>query len=360
MPSYKISDLETKYNQFLAPEFDVIIDGSSAKLNEMAIGYIEVDLSTDPKADVARFTILNAYDWTTSTLAWVNSTIAPGKVLVIKLGYVDKKSQVFEGIITGYSIDYSSNGSPVVTVTAMDRSLLMMKSSRSKVWKDVKDSDVVSTIAMEYGLSADVDALTIKKATIEQIGISDFHFVQTLAQDNDYRFHVTGSKLHFRKRDTSGTPVVELKYGFSLIEFTLTVDITGQASEVKVRGFDTKTKKPIEGTSSTITAISGAKSGPSLAKALTERKVDTIYTQVASQDEANHLAKAMLSKLSRDLIKGQGTCMGFPEMLPGELVAISGLGGSSMDRNLMMTRVVHRLDASGGYTVQFEAEGNAL
>lgn len=360
MPTYKISDLETKYNQFNAPEFDVIIDGYSARMDEMAIGYIEVDLSTDPKADVARFTILNAYDWSTSKLAWVNSTIAPGKNLIIKLGYVDKKSQLFEGIITGYSIEYSSNGGPVVTVTAMDRSMLMMKTSRSKVWKDVKDSDVVRMIAAEYGLKADVDALTIKKATIEQIGISDFHFVQTLAQDNDYRFHVTGSKLHFRKRDTSGTPIVELKYGFSLIDFTFTVDITGQASEVKVRGFDTKTKMPIEGTSSSITAISGVKSGPSLARALSARKIDTIYTQVASQDEANHLAKSMLNKMSRDLIRGQGTCTGFPEMLPGELVAISGLGSSSMDRSLMVTRAVHRVDASGGYTVQFEAEGNAL
>lgn len=359
MPTYNMSDLEGKYGNFNAPECEIMIDGESAKMEEMAIGWVEVDLTTDAKADVARFTILNAYDWSTTTLNWVNTKIAPGKVLVVKLGYADKKGSVFEGLITGYSIDYSSSGSPTVTVTAMDRSMLMMRSARSKVWNEVKDSDVVSTIASEYGLSADVEALTIKKNTIEQIGVSDFHFVQSLAQDNDYLFHVTGSKLHFRKRATSGTPIVELKYGYSLIDFNFTVDVTGQTSEVKVRGFDTATKKPIEGTAKTITSISGAKSGPSLAGALSARKIETIYTQVSSVEEAKHLATAMLNKLSRDLIKGQGTCVGLPEMLPGELISLTGLG-TGMDRNLLMSRVVHRLDATEGYTVQFEAEGNSL
>jgi hypothetical protein len=359
MPTYKIGDLEGKYGNFNAPECEIVIEGESVKMDEMAIGWVEVDLTTDAKADVARFTILNAYDWSTTTLNWVNSKIAPGKVLIVKFGYVDKKSQVFEGLITGYSVDYSSSGSPTVTVTAMDRSMLMMRTARSKVWKEVKDSDVVSTIASEYGLSADVEALAIKKNTIEQIGVSDFHFVQSLAQDNDYLFHVTASKLHFRKRVTSGTPLVELKYGLNLMDFTFTVDVTGQTSEVKVRGFDTATKKPVEGTAKTITSISGAKSGPSLAGALSAKKIETIYTQVSSVEEAKHLASSMLNKLSRDLIKGQGTCVGFPEMLPGELISLTGLG-TGMDRNLLMTRVVHRLDSTGGYTVQFEAEGNSL
>ncbi|MHA6485322.1 phage late control D family protein [Paenibacillus sp. strain BS8-2] len=360
MPTYKMSDLEEKYYNFVAPEFEIIIEGHSAKLDEMAIGWIEVDLTTDAKADVARFTVLNAYEWSSSSLDWMDDKIVPGKVLVIKLGYVDKKSQVFEGLITGYTINYSSNGSPTVTVTAMDRSMLMMKTSRSKVWKSVKDSDVVTTIASEYGLTPDIDALTILKDSIEQIGVSDFHLVQSLAQDNDYRFHVTGNKLHFRKQATEGTPIVELKYGFSLIDFTLTVDVTGQASEVKVRGYDTKTKSPVAGSAKSVTVISGSKSGPSLAGALSSRKIETLYTQVSSVEEANHLAGAMLNKLSRDLVRGHGSCIGFPEMMPGKMISISGIGGSKMDRNLMMTRVVHRVDATEGYTIQFEAEGNAL
>ncbi|MDQ6423035.1 contractile injection system protein, VgrG/Pvc8 family [Paenibacillus sp. LHD-117] len=359
MPTYNISDLEAKYGDFHSPEGDVVIEGESARMAEMAIGWIEVDLSTESKADIAKFSIMNAYEWSTSTLSWVNSKIAPGKKLVVKLGYADKKSQVFDGLITGYAVEYPSTGSPVVTVTAMDRSFLMMKTSGSKVWKEMKDSDVVRTIASDHGLTPDIDTLTVQKTTIEQIGISDFHFVQSLAQDNDYRFHVTGSKLHFRKHQTSGTPVADLKYGISLRDFTFAVDASGQASQVKVRGFDTKTKQAVEGTASSVTAISGSKSGPSLAAALTAKKIETVYTGVESVDEANHLAKAMLNRMARDLVKGQGTCVGFPELLPGELIAISGLG-SAIDRNLMLTRVIHRLDASDGYLVQFEAEGNAL
>ncbi|WP_214628607.1 phage late control D family protein [Paenibacillus agaridevorans] len=359
MPTHKMSDLESKYRSFRSPEADLLIEGQAARLDDMAIGWVEVDLSTDAKADIVRFSITNAYEWSTSNLQWVNTKIAPGKTLIVKLGYADKKGQVFDGIITGYTVDYPASGSPIVTVTAMDRSFLMMKSSKSKVWKEMKDSDVVQTIASEYGLTADVDALTVKKTTIEQIGISDYHFVQSLAQDNDYLFHVTGSKLHFRKRKTSGTPLIELKYGQSLREFTFTADVSGQTSEVKVRGFDTKTKQSVEGKSTPITVISGAKSGPSLAKTLSSQKAETVYTGVTTLDEARHLATALLNRLSRDLIRGQGSCIGFPELIPGELIAISGIG-SALNRNLMLTRVVHRLDSLDGYAIQFEAEGNAL
>ncbi|MGO4543396.1 phage late control D family protein [Paenibacillus sp. 2TAB23] len=353
--------LESKYGDFNAPEVDILIEGQLTKLSNMAVEWVDVEQTTDAQADIARFAISNGYIWSESRMQWVGSTITVGKKLQIKLGYADKKSLVFDGIITGYSVDFPSNGSPTVTVTAMDRSFLMMKSAHSKVWNQMKDTDVVRQIAGNYGLSVDLDDTTVTKKTIEQIGVSDYHFIRSLAMDNDRQFYVVASKLYFKKPKTSGSPLITLKYGKNLVQFTLTVDASSQTSQVKVRGYDVDKMQAIESVASSVTVIgSNAKSGPSVASMLSSQKMEVVYTQAASMDEAQSLAKAMLDRISRELVIGHGTSIGFPEMKPGELIKIEGLGSEKLDQQLRLTKVTHRLDATSGYMIYFETEGNAI
>lgn len=361
MPVNSFEDLEAKYGDFSAPETDIIIEGQSIRLLDMAIEWVDVEQTTDAQADIARFSVSNGYIWSESRMQWVGSTITVGKKLQIKLGYADKKSLVFDGIITGYSLDFPSNGSPTITVTAMDRSFLLMKTSHSKVWNQMKDTDVVRQIAGNYGLSVDLDDTTVTKKTIEQIGVSDYHFIRSLAMDNDRHFYVTASKLYFKKPKTSGDPLIALKYGKNLVQFTLTVDASSQTSQVKVRGYDVDKMQAIESVASSVTIIGGnPKSGPSVASMLSTQKMEVVYTQAASQDEAQSLAKSMLDRISRELVIGHGTSIGFPEFKPGELIKIEGLGSEKLDQVLRLTKVTHRLDAASGYMTYFETEGNAI
>ncbi|MGG1635316.1 phage late control D family protein [Paenibacillus sp. NRS-1760] len=361
MAAYSFEDLESKYGDFSAPEVDILIEGQLIKLSNMAVEWVDVEQTTDAQADIARFSISNGYIWSESRMQWVGTTIAVGKKVQIKLGYADKKSLVFDGIMTGYTIDYPSNGSPSIVVTAMDRSFLMMKTSHSKVWNQMKDSDVVRQIAGNYGLSVDLDDTGVTKKTIEQIGVSDYHFVRSLAMDNDRHFYVEASKLIFKKPKTSGAPLITLKYGKNLVQFTLTVDASSQTSQVKVRGYDVDKIQAIESVASSVTIIgTNTKSGPSVASMLSNQKMEVVYTQAASQDEAQSLAKAMLDRISRELVSGHGTSIGFPEMKPGELIKIEGLGSDKLNQLLRLTKVTHRLDATDGYMIYFETEGNAI
>ncbi|MDQ0111001.1 phage late control D family protein [Paenibacillus harenae] len=356
-----VDSLETKYGDFNAPEADILIDGQLIRLLDMALEWVEVEQTTDSQADIARFCIANAFNWQDNTMSWVGTKIAVGKLLQVKLGYADKKGLVFDGIITGYNVEYGASMNPKVIVIAMDRSFLMMKSSHSKVWTETKDSDVVRQIAGEYGLSADIDATTVMKKTIEQIGVSDYHFIRSLAIDNDRHFYVTASKLYFKNPKTSGEPIVSLQYGKNLRDFTLQVDASSQVAEVKVRGYDVDKMEPIEASAKSVTKIgSSEKAGPSVAAQLSAKKVEIVYTQATSVDEATALAKAMLERLSRELVSGHGSCIGFPELMPGELIIFDGLGGTKLNHTARLTKVSHKLDAENGYVVYFETEGNAI
>ncbi|MUT65925.1 phage late control D family protein [Paenibacillus sp. NEAU-GSW1] len=355
------TSLETKYKQFAAPEAEIIINGQAANLSEMAVEWVEVDLSTEPKADVARFSIVNGFVIKETKFKWVGDLIKVGNTLQIKFGYADKKELLFDGLITGYSLDYSPNASPKIVVTGMDRSFMLMRSAHSKVWSEMKDSDVVSQIAGQYGLSTDIDATTIKRTRIEQTGVSDYHFIRSLAVDNDRLFYVTASKLYFKKRQT-GTPVVSLKYGQSLLSFMLTVDAAGQVSEVTVRGYDVAKKTHVEATASSVTAMpTKSTTGPSLASKLSSNKKEIVYTQVGSQAEAQLLATSMLERSARELVTGHGSSIGLPEIMPGKMIHIEGLGnGTELDQTLRITRATHRLDGQDGYKTYFVTEGNAI
>ncbi|MFX3632993.1 MAG: phage late control D family protein [Candidatus Pristimantibacillus sp.] len=359
--SASFDKLETKYNHFVAPEADIWIDGQSVRLSEMAVEWVEVELSIEPQADVARFSITNGFILHETRFKWVGSTINIGKSIQVKMGYADKKTVVFEGLITGYSLDYPTNGSPSIIVTAMDRSFLMMKSSHSKVWIDMKDSDAVRQIASAYGLSADIDATTVQKTRIEQAGVSDYHFVRSLAVDNDRNFYVTASKLYFKK-PASDAPVVTLKYGQNLQSFLLEIDASSQMAEVKVRGYDVAKKVHVEASAKSVTAMSSKSStGPKLANQLSTQKVEIVYTQVGSQAEAQVLATSMLERQARELVSGRGTSIGLPEIMPGAMIKIEGLGNNGqLDQTLRITKATHRLDADNGYMTEFETEGNAI
>ncbi|MEK3881865.1 contractile injection system protein, VgrG/Pvc8 family [Paenibacillus sp. PL2-23] len=357
---YKYSDLETKYSGFNAPECELLFDGSSSA-GQMAIGWIEVEQSTYSEADIARFKLIDIFTWNPPEVKWIKSKIKLGGSLQVKMGYADKKGLVFEGIITGYTIEYPSDESPYIIVTAMDKSILMMKSAHSKVWTESKVSDVVREIAGDYSLSAAVDDTGLSKKVVEQIGVSDYHFVQSLANDHDYLFYVRGSKLYFQKITASGEPVLELLYGQSLRHFSLQADISGQIGTVKVMGYDIDKKEAIVGESASVEAIGGgSKSGPSYAAALSKKKTEIVYTQADSLDEAKGLAKAMLSRSARDLVRGSGSCTGVPELQAGKMIKITGIGEASWDQTLLLVKTTHRLDADEGYITYFEAEGNSI
>ena len=151
-----------------------------------------------------------------------------------------------------------------------------------------------------------------------------------------------------------------MKYGLDLLQFNLNVDVTGQTSKVTVRGYDVKLKKEVIGESSSVVkAGDGAKTGPTYAKLLSAKKSEIYYTQAASKDEADLFATAILAKQAREFVKGNGSCLGVPEMKPGEMIKITGLGFTSPTK-FSITKVTHRLDAGEGYIAYFEVEGNAV
>ncbi|MFC5406952.1 phage late control D family protein [Cohnella soli] len=357
--TYTLDALEKKYRNFFAPAFDIEVDGQSFNLKNIAVSSLKVESTTEAKADSFQFRVDNAYDAVARHFKWVGPLIDVGKSITITMGYTDKLEMVFDGIITEVSAEYPSSGIPYVEVKGMDRSFLMMRSTKSNLWLQKKVSDVVKEIGGKYGLQLQVDDTMTPKPTIEQMGDSDFIFLKKLAEENNHEFFVIGKKLYFRKPNPSASPMITLMYGKNLNSYSVTVDISKQVSAFVVRGVDPKTRVPFQAKSQTVNKVGrNGRTGKDIMATLPGDLVETVYSNVTTQAEAQTLANAMLNERAMEMVDGDGECLGIPEMRAGRQINLQGLG-PKFDQPLVLSSVKHVINDQG-YVTQFSAEGNAF
>jgi Phage protein D len=357
--TYELADLERKYRNFFAPAFDIQVDGQSFTLKQIAVSMLKVETSIAAKSDSFQFRIENAYDAVARQFKWIGSLIDVGKTITIEMGYTDKLETVFDGIITGISVDYPSEGQPSIVVQGMDRSFFMMRSAKSNLWLNKKISDVVKEIGGKYSFQLQVDDTMTPKPTIEQFKTSDFHFLKKLASEINHFFFVIEQKLYFKKPSPSASPVVTLMYGKNLRSYSANVDISDQVGQFIVRGSDPKTREPFQSTSQSVNKYgTNGRTGKDIMSALSSQSVEIVYSDATAQAEAQTLANALLNERAMHLVNGEGECIGLPEMRAGRNIKLEGLG-PKFNQTLLLSSVTHVI-SNRGYMTQFRTEGNAF
>lgn len=356
--SYKFDDLEKKYRSFFAPAYEVVIDGVNLIRQSVAITSVTVNTTAQSKYDTCSFTVSNAYDLVKRDFQWLDTYFVLGKYVEVKFGYVDKFVTVFYGVIHKVDLKYPSDGNPTITVAAADLSFLMQKGSTFVQLKNKKFSDVAKDIGGQYGLSVEADDTKITHLQIPRFGKDDFTFLRELAQQIHYEFFVVGKKMYFRKKVYSQAPVVTLMFGKHLRSFSTSMDLSEQVSKVIVHGQLPDKPELIEATAESVTKIgSNSKTGKDIIKSVFE-KTETIYTNATSMDEAQMYADAILNRRAMELIKGDGECIGLPEMRAGLFVKLEGVG-KKFNQPLYLESVTHSI-TSGGYITKFNVRGNAV
>lgn len=357
--TYELSQLESKYRSFFAPAFEILIDGQNLVRIGAAVQSLRVTSRTGMFSDHFSFRISNAFDPVARSLKWLGSLVDVGKSITIKMGYTDRFETVFEGLVTGVGVDYPTGGLPVVSVKGMDKSMLMMRSKQSSQWKDKKASDVARQIASKYGLTPDVDDTMSPIPRIEQHRVSDFHFLHSLAFDNERDFMVVGSKLYFKKRNPSAAEVLTLTYGKSLLSYSAEVDISNQVTQVVVRGIDPDTYEPIEAKSKAVGIIgSNGRSGPNIMGALSSYLIETEFMEYTTVAAAQKLADSIMNDKAMELVTGSGTCIGLPEIRAGRFIKLQNVG-RQFNQPMLLSNVTHAIDTNG-YVTSFNVEGNAI
>src|SRR5262245_4502146 len=184
-----------------------------------------------------------------------------------RLANVQLKTRVgnaTETLINAYAIETSVNfstqpGQTMVTVVAMDPSVLMNLEEKIRPWPDMSDSDIASTIFGENGFSANVQETQPARPDTEhrvtQRG-TDIQFLQQLAKRNGYECYVettaSGELVgHFHSPQVDlkpqGVLTVNMGQETNVSAFLVRYDMLRPAT-VKVKGLeiDSLAEQPAE------------------------------------------------------------------------------------------------------------------
>lgn len=296
----------------------------------------------------------------------------PGKELTLSLGYVGNEQLMLTGVITTLEGGFTASG-----LTLSVRGLNVLHKFRTEqhsyAWEDTTDSKIAEELGAKP-VAKGKPGLGIKVKTAPKDEPQEAY----VFMDNKYdivfllqRARRRGYELVLQQGDAPGEQVLFfgpsegrgeppapyiLEWGKSLISFRPTLSTATQIGTVKVRGWDRRTNKAIEGTASWESEVKDSQEKARLknfASAFGNRTEVITDRPVHSKAEAEKLAKRILQDKLKTMVTASGSVVGLPDLRAGRKVQIVGLG-ERFEGEYFVTETTHSLGDSG-YTTEFKA-----
>ncbi|MBL8148005.1 MAG: VgrG-related protein [Anaerolineae bacterium] len=319
-----------------------------------------ISAEVDSSLEVPDMAVLRFHD---NEVTLVNDTLfEPGKEMEISAKGPGSRSALplFKGEIVGLEPSFEADNSATLTVRAFDKRHRLNRETRTRNFKQVTDSDIVSTVVSGASLTAAVDATTQVREVVFQQNQTDLEFLTELARRNGYEMWFDGSALNFKKPPPTSTTAATLEWGINLKSFRPRLSLAGQVNEVIVRGWDNKQAKELVGTAKSSkshpqTGI--GKSGGVFAQSkISAAKWIEVSHLVHNEYEAAKLAQSILDDINSESLEADGTALGDPSILAGKVVEIKSVGAKFSGR-YPVSSATHVYSTELGYEVHFRVSG---
>jgi phage protein D len=281
-----------------------------------------------------------------------------GDEMTLKLGSGHK--EIFGGEIVSLEPSFEVSGISSMTIRALDKMHRLGRGRKTRYWEEMKDSDVASEVGKECGLSVVADPTEEKHGYILQRNESNIAFIKRLAARNNFVARVTDGNLDFKKASFNSQSL-NVGMGDSLRALKLSFNSTDLVQKVVVRGWDVMRKKEIVGQALTtdVTVIGDGELGADLAGKFGESTAYITDVPVASQGQANAVAKSEMERLARQFCKGSCTIAGNDEGLAGTSLVLSGLP-SGQNGKFFVIASRHVISKGSGYTTEMQICSNTM
>jgi phage protein D/phage baseplate assembly protein gpV len=298
-------------------------------------------------------------------LKWVDDALLDiGKEVQIQMKADENEGPtqaaiLIKGEITALEPLFSPGGETALVIRGNDKSHRLHRGKKTRTFLQVKDSDLVSRIAGEAGLTPSSDTTSTTYDYVLQNNQTNMEFLMSRAERIGYQVYSAEGTLYFKKGDATLATGPDLVYLENLLSFQPCWTTSGQADKTIVRGWDPKGKAAIESQKAPTTSLNqggmtqtgGAKSQAAFSSAeavVTDRPVFTAA-------EAEELATGLGNDIGREFVQAEGICEGDPRVKAGCKVAVKGVG-TRFSGSYFVTSATH-VYAIDGYTVHFSISG---
>ncbi|MDX2136639.1 MAG: VgrG-related protein [Chloroflexota bacterium] len=339
----------------------VVIDGANLATEKPHLMDALIEVEVDSSLYLPDMAVLTFRD---EDLRWMNDELfKPGATLEISLSREESAPErVFVGEVTAIEPRFERNTTAKLILRAYDKIHRLTRSTKSRVYVQVTDSDMVQQIAREAGLRAQVEATSEVYDHVFQHNQTDLEFLQERADRIGYELSSDNQTLFFRqsRHVIEQSMPVELDWGKNLQSFSPRLTLMGQVSKVTVKGWDAQNKREIVGeATSTDTApdIRVGGQGTQVVRQTFDAAHHLIVRRpVHSQGEADTVAQAILDEINAGFVEAEGVAVGNPKLVAGQSVTISSLG-QRFSGTYMLTASTHLYTTSMGYETRFRVEG---
>lgn len=347
--SYK--QLENQYANFIVPTVKIKVNGlDMVKILGLIVYELEMNLSVEAAGSVI-IKLANLYDIESHSFSKsIKNIFQLGTIVEVEMGYLSTTKKLFRGYVEMAGAEMGEK--ELYVITLMDVKRLMMISGKKNVLYHVKNySDAVKQIMGTYAAvcSLSVDATNDQlENPISQIS-SDYDFVMTeLIRKGkvNREFIVLAGKAYFRKPCKVTTPIMKMRYGRELVDFS--VSYCYKDLKVQVIGVDDK--------QNTVKGQASVKGILSQKKVIAKTPVYTVGDPHAdTKDKAVTKAEALAQREKEKCCIGHASTIGLPEIVPGRYIEVENLD-SMLNKKYYITDVVH-LYTRESYTTHFEIGG---
>jgi phage protein D len=266
---------------------------------------------------------------------------------------------MFDGRISAMEAEFREGSPPEIAVLLEDRFQDLRMTRRTRTFTDVSDSDVMSRIAQDYGLQANINVSGPTYKVLAQVNQSDLAFVRDRARSIDAEVWMDDRNFYAKQRTSRNNGTVKMNYGGELREVCVIADLAGQRTAVSVNGWDVagKSKLSHEATDQAISnELNGDTSGLSILKsAFGERKESLVHTIPLNSNEAQTEAESVLKMTARRFVVAHGMAQANAKLRVGTYVDLQKLG-PLFSGKYYLTQVKHVFDGTDGFRTEFIGE----
>jgi phage protein D/phage baseplate assembly protein gpV len=328
---------------------DTIMDKLEGIDVEMSLGM--PDMFTIRFHDDTKFTLIDG------------TTLDIGKEIEIEVGdsYNNSLQIIMKGEITALEPIYKDDLTVSLVVRGYDKTHRLSRMTPTRSFTNVTDSDIVSTIASDYGLASDITTTSFVHPSVIQAGMSDQQFLELIAERNGFAMLLHDSKITMKSlANMAPSSVATLRWGLEMLEFHPKISLVQQASKVIVRGWNVSTKQAIVGEASTVANKSAEIGfGNPITKTNglfgSNRELRVFRHAVEDQTQATRLATAILESLSNQAITAEGIALGNSALKAGKKITIDKCG-TKFNGTYILSSVLHSFTHEG-YVTHFKVEG---
>jgi phage protein D len=292
----------------------------------------------------------------TATLAFDTRDFDLGKDIAIYTGDENVPVEIFRGVITGLESEFPDGSHPEFIVLAEDALQKARFARRSKYHDNLGLSDLMQSIASATGVTKGAAPPTSAGGQM-QLNESDLAFFRRLMGRYDLDAQISAKELQGQERQNIRRNEVTLDMHSQLSKARVVADLSHQATEVTISGWDPKQGQKVTASSKGKNAGPGqGRNGPQILKqAIGDRSEHIGHLAIASGDEAQAVVDSAFDQRARGFVTLHGTAEGNPKIRVGTHLTVTGLG-KRFDNTYYVRHAVHRFDLTDGYQTDFTAE----